>query len=548
MTAKKIVLIASIFTLVRIAAAAILPIMRDEAYYTIWAQHLDFGYLDHPPMVALTTLGTLLAESSAFSTRLGSLALAVAGIFLFIRLCRRSGLTEQATLITALALGQGSLAAIVSGFLATPDAALAFAWILALHESHAALEKDPRRWVSAGFAVGIGLLAKYHMILMVGIFLWTLWHHRRTDLKTTWPWAGVFMALLVFSPNLIWNASNEFLTVKFQLAHGFGQDRSTLVRGILPEAIGDQDGSTEELLARTFAQADTETPIKKPKKKKKLKSLPERLYIRITDFVGGQLGLWGALLIPCTIALWRRKNAEKSWRASLVTPLRQSFSPATLSLLGAATFIPLVFFGVISLGGKIEANWPAMYLISASICLSVLCGRAPHRFFGFAALNMVLVLAGALHARTGLVSAGGEDDRLLNEAAGYPELAGHLQTSPQPLFADTFQNMAVLKFLAPSLDIAQWPGITRPSEFTRSADYYAPDTPLKVKRGFRLITDDSIPPRIPGYFSAELVELRHCPGQPLDVVTRDDFVNGTVDCKRPRRIWRQIDYAAYPKL
>ena len=29
-----------------------LPLSADEAYYAQWAQHPDWGYFDHPPMVA----------------------------------------------------------------------------------------------------------------------------------------------------------------------------------------------------------------------------------------------------------------------------------------------------------------------------------------------------------------------------------------------------------------------------------------------------------------------------------------------------------------
>ena len=34
-------------------AAARLELTFDEAYYTLWSRSLAFGYLDHPPMVAL---------------------------------------------------------------------------------------------------------------------------------------------------------------------------------------------------------------------------------------------------------------------------------------------------------------------------------------------------------------------------------------------------------------------------------------------------------------------------------------------------------------
>ena len=35
--------------------AAFTPLHADEAYYALFGQHLDWGYYDHPPMVALLT-------------------------------------------------------------------------------------------------------------------------------------------------------------------------------------------------------------------------------------------------------------------------------------------------------------------------------------------------------------------------------------------------------------------------------------------------------------------------------------------------------------
>ena len=38
--------------LFRAAAAGTAPLIDDEAYYWLWAQRLDWGYLDHPPLIA----------------------------------------------------------------------------------------------------------------------------------------------------------------------------------------------------------------------------------------------------------------------------------------------------------------------------------------------------------------------------------------------------------------------------------------------------------------------------------------------------------------
>ena len=39
--------------ILRFLYAGSFELLREEAYYWNYAQHLDIGYLDHPPMVAL---------------------------------------------------------------------------------------------------------------------------------------------------------------------------------------------------------------------------------------------------------------------------------------------------------------------------------------------------------------------------------------------------------------------------------------------------------------------------------------------------------------
>jgi hypothetical protein len=40
-------------------------------------------------------------------------------------------------------------------------------------------------------------------------------------LRGRWPYLGGLLALLVFLPNILWNADNDWLTMRFQFGHGF---------------------------------------------------------------------------------------------------------------------------------------------------------------------------------------------------------------------------------------------------------------------------------------------------------------------------------------
>ena len=59
--------------LLRLVFSGVADLLPEESYYWNYAQHLDFGYLDHPPMVAWTIwLGTAVFGDTEFGVRIGS--------------------------------------------------------------------------------------------------------------------------------------------------------------------------------------------------------------------------------------------------------------------------------------------------------------------------------------------------------------------------------------------------------------------------------------------------------------------------------------------
>ncbi|MGD8207268.1 MAG: glycosyltransferase family 39 protein, partial [Thiohalocapsa sp.] len=209
-----------VVTVARLAVASVLPVTQDEAYYYHWAHHLAWGYYDHPPGVALLGLGALLEPASALAARLGALCAATATLFVLWRLYLLCGLSSlQQTL--ALTLAATSMPGLVSGIITTPDSALGLCWALALHEGAVALRGDRRRWMSAGLATGLGLLGKYTMVIIGPVFLWALLRSDPRALRSPWPYLGAAAVLVVFAPQLWWNAENDWLTLRFQFGHGF---------------------------------------------------------------------------------------------------------------------------------------------------------------------------------------------------------------------------------------------------------------------------------------------------------------------------------------
>jgi undecaprenyl-diphosphatase len=114
----------------------------------------------------------------------------------------------------------------VQAILMTIDAPYLFFWILSLYLFEKAMDARSvkaraGRWVALGIAVGLGLLSKYTMLLFfISAFLYMLFdkEHRRL-LTSPWPFIGLAISLAVFSPVLIWNASNGWITLKHTAGH-----------------------------------------------------------------------------------------------------------------------------------------------------------------------------------------------------------------------------------------------------------------------------------------------------------------------------------------
>ncbi len=192
---------------VRLAVALGTETYFDEAYYLAWAQRLDFGYFDHPPMIAVAL--ALFRSPRLAALVLGGLTLAaLAGLGRALHGDRDAGLR-------AAALGAVLPSAVLAGSFATVDAPLYLFWALALW---ALVE---RRDTLAGLCLGLALSSKYTGALLLGAALLSM------ALDREWRRAAkVFaLALLVFSPVIAWNVARGGASFVFQLRHGLGGAR-----------------------------------------------------------------------------------------------------------------------------------------------------------------------------------------------------------------------------------------------------------------------------------------------------------------------------------
>jgi dolichol-phosphate mannosyltransferase len=202
----------------RLVYAGSVELLPEETYYWNYSRHLDFGYLDHPPMVAwLIRLGTGIFGQTEFGVRAGALFCgALTSLFIY-RLSRN--LFGQPVALAALLLVQALPFFFLAGFLMTPDALLTAAWAASLYFLERALIAErPRAWWMAGVALGLGMISKYSIALLVPVTLvFMVWDPQsRRWWRRSPPYVAALLALLIFSPVLIWNAQHDWISFAFQ--------------------------------------------------------------------------------------------------------------------------------------------------------------------------------------------------------------------------------------------------------------------------------------------------------------------------------------------
>jgi len=208
-------------TVARLAFAAVIPLTEDEAYYRLWAEHLSFGYFDHPPMVAWwIAAGRALVGDNPLGARVTAIFATLLVSVLIIDLGRQLGLSDQTAQRAALWYN-ATLTVALGGAVTTPDAPATLFWTICLW----ALARSWRTgrnawWIAAGAAAGLATLSKYSALFIgPGVLLWLAASPKgRRTVLTPWPWLALVVGAALFAPNLIWNAQHHWLSFAKQFS------------------------------------------------------------------------------------------------------------------------------------------------------------------------------------------------------------------------------------------------------------------------------------------------------------------------------------------
>jgi len=181
---------------------------RDELYYMACGEHLAWGYVDQPPLIALISwFARHVFGNSMFDVRLLPALAGAAVVFLAGWIAREFGGGLFAQFLAALATLFAPAYLAFDSFLSMNAFEPLFWTLSALIVVHIAKGGSPSLWVLFGAVAGIGLENKHTMLVFgFAIVVGLLISDQRQLLFSKWIWIGGALALALFLPNLIWEA------------------------------------------------------------------------------------------------------------------------------------------------------------------------------------------------------------------------------------------------------------------------------------------------------------------------------------------------------
>ncbi len=214
------VIILSVFTLILHLYTNLFAgygIFRDELYYFACTNHLAAGYVDQPPLsIYLLALSRALFGDSLFAIRLLPSITAALTVYFTGLLTARIGGGLTAVLIACVTLAFSPIFLAMNSIFSM-NSFDHFFWVLSAYlVIRIVQENKPTLWILLGAVIGLGMLNKISMAWFgVGLFAGLIFTPLRAHLKTPWPYIAALIAIVIFSPFIIWNSTHNFAHIEF---------------------------------------------------------------------------------------------------------------------------------------------------------------------------------------------------------------------------------------------------------------------------------------------------------------------------------------------
>lgn len=233
------------FTALRLAVMAALPIEIDESNSIAQARQLSLSYFDHPPLHYWIVHALMSVLGDGHAARLPFVVMFAVSSWLLYRLTLLL-FGSRAGIWAVLALNLSFFYTFPAASWILPDGPLlmfllAAALALAKGFFGKTIDTNPwPTWLLTGVWLGLAGLAKYYAVFFpAGVLLFVITARRRDLLRHFAPWVGALLGLAIFAPALVWNAEHDWVSFTYQASRGAfmpGPRLSRFLTGLLAQA------------------------------------------------------------------------------------------------------------------------------------------------------------------------------------------------------------------------------------------------------------------------------------------------------------------------
>lgn len=185
---------------------------RDELLHLSVSEHLDWGFMEFPPLIALIgKISYWLFDYSLLGVRLFPTLAGVGILVLCCLIAKEIGGKSKAIFLAGICI-LAFLPFYRNHTLFQPVAFDQLFWTFGFYFIIKFINTQNKNFlILLGITLGLGLMNKYTILIWAfGLFIGLFFYQKGGVFKNKWLYISVLISLLIFLPNIIWQTQNDF--------------------------------------------------------------------------------------------------------------------------------------------------------------------------------------------------------------------------------------------------------------------------------------------------------------------------------------------------